>query len=237
MGRAAVAGCSAFSRSAAIGREFPVGATGLPNSAPMPYRGAMATAKTTPGQSTRDKLIDAAFRAVARDGLADTNVKSIAAEAGVNPGLLHYHFASKDALLEAAVDSATARYMAEIDALIAATPRAELFDAYAHFAATTLEANRDLFRVRLSLGVRAMNDARLAARLEVANEAIRERLAMVFAAGGGRSEVKDRDRLRARMTKAAFEGLMLSWLTQPDFPMQAALAEWAAGMRAGLDEG
>ena len=208
----------------------------LPTTGLMPYRAAMAIKKTSGGQGTRDKLIDAAFRAVARDGLADTNVKSIAAEAGVNPGLLHYHFASKDALLEAAVDSVTARYMAEIDALIAATPRTELFDAYVHFAADTLEANRDLFRVRLSLGVRAMNDARLAARLEVANEAIRGRLAMVFAAGAGRDEVEDRDRLRARMTKAAFEGMMLSWLTQPDFPMRAALGEWAAGMRAGLDE-
>lgn len=194
-------------------------------------------AKSRPAPGTRDKLIDAAFRAVARDGLADTNVKSIAAEAGVNPGLLHYHFASKDAVLEAAVESATARYVAEIDALIAATPAERLFDAYVQFATATLEANRDLFRVRLSLGVRAMNDAGLAARLEVANEAIRGRLAAVFAAGAGRSEVNDRDRLRARMTKAAFEGLMLSWLTQPDFPMTEALGEWAAGLRAGVAEG
>ncbi|GAO80021.1 TetR/AcrR family transcriptional regulator [Sphingopyxis sp. C-1] len=121
----------------------------------MPYRAAMATKKDSPGQSTREKLIDAAFRAVARNGLADTNVKSIAAEAGVNPGLLHYHFASKDALIEAAIESATARYLAEIDALIETTPRADLFDAYAAFAAATLDANRDLFRVRLALGARA----------------------------------------------------------------------------------
>lgn len=203
----------------------------------MPYRAAMAAKKSIGGQGTREKLIDAAFRAVARDGLADTNVKSIAAEAGVTPGLLHYHFASKDALLEAAVESATARYMAEIDALIAATPAERLFDAYAQFAAATLDANRDLFRVRLSLGVRAMNDAGLAARLEAGNAAIRCRLAAIFAAGAGRSEADDRDRLRARMTKAAFEGLMLSWLTQPDFPMAEALREWTAGLRADLRGG
>lgn len=209
----------------------------LPKAATMPYRRAMATKKGNPGQGTRDKLIDAAFRAVARDGLADTNVKSIAAEAGVNPGLLHYHFASKDALLEAAIESATARYMAEIDALIAVTPRAKLFDAYVAFAAATLDANRDLFRVRLALGARAMNDRRLAAWLEVGNAAIRDRLATVIAAGGGRGEANDRDRLRARMTKAAFEGMMLSWLTQPDFPMVEALGEWAAGLRASLIQG
>lgn len=200
----------------------------------MSYRTTMAAKKNSDGQGTRDKLIDAAFRAVARDGLADTNVKSIAAEAGVNPGLLHYHFASKDALLEAAIESASAAYMADIDALIAATPRAELFDAYVAFAAATLDANRDLFRVRLALGARAMNDARLAARLEIGNAAVRERLATVFAAGAGRSVPDDRDRLRARATKAAFEGMMLSWLTQPEFPMREALGEWAAAMRARL---
>lgn len=209
----------------------------MPKAGVLPYRGGMVTKQSSAGQGTRDKLIDAAFRAVARDGLADTNVKSIAAEAGVTPGLLHYHFPSKDALIEAAVERATVRYMADIDALVAATPRDRLFEAYAEFGAATLEANRDLFRVRLSLGVRAMNDAGLAARLEVGNEAIRDRLATVFAAGAGRSAVRDVDRLRARMTKAAFEGLMLAWLTQPDFPMRAALGEWAAGMRARLGEG
>lgn len=209
----------------------------LPWPACMAYRAGMGTKKSIGGAGTRDKLIEAAFRVVARDGLADANVKSIAAEAGVNPGLLHYHFATKDALLEAAIESASARYVAEIDALIAATPRAGLFDAYVAFAAATIDANRDLFRVRLALGARAMNDARLAERLEVGNAAVRSRLAMVFAARAGRSEIDDRDRLRARMTKAAFEGLMLSWLTQPDFPMREALAEWAAGLRAGLGDG
>jgi len=197
----------------------------------------MATKKNIEGRGTREKLIDAAFRAVARDGLADTNVKSIAAEAGVNPGLLHYHFASKDALLEAAIESASARYMGEIDALIAAHPMEGLFDAYVDFAAATLEANRDLFRVRLALGARAMNDARLAEWLEVGNAAVRDRLAVIFAAAADRRVPSDIDRLRARMTKAAFEGMMLSWLTQPDFPMHDALGEWAAGVRASLRQG
>lgn len=209
----------------------------LPTTGLMPYRAAMAIKKTSGGQGTRDKLIDAAFRAVARDGLADTNVKSIAAEAGVNPGLLHYHFASKDALIEAAVEGATAHYLAEIDALIEATPRGKLFDAYVAFAAATVEPNRDLFRVRLALGARAMNDTRLAEWLETGNAAVRDRLATIFAAAAGREAPDDGDRLRARMTKAAFEGMMLSWLTQPDFPMHAALGEWAAGLRAGLREG
>lgn len=200
----------------------------------MSYRASMATKKTPAGAGTRDKLIAAAFRAVARDGLADTNVKSIAAEAGVNPGLLHYHFASKDALLETAVTAASDAYIAGLDALIAAHPREKLLDAYIADAAANLDAHRDLFRVRLSLGVRAMNDAGLAARLEADNAEARERLALIFAAGAGRSAPAAIDMLRARLSKAGFEGLMLAWLSQPDFPMRAAFDEWVAGMRSGL---
>jgi AcrR family transcriptional regulator len=205
----------------------------LPNPAVVPYRTAMATKKSMSG-GTRDKLIDAAFRVVARDGLADTNVKSIAAEAGVNPGLLHYHFASKDALLEAAVTAASDHYIAGLDALIAAHPREKLLDAYIDDAAAKLDLHRDLFRVRLSLGVRAMNDAGLAARLEADNAKARDRLALIFAAGAGRETPAGIDLLRARISKAGFEGLMLAWLSQPDFPMREAFYEWVGGMRAGL---
>ncbi len=208
----------------------------MPNPAVLPYRTRMASKKTPTGTGTRDKLIAAAFRAVARDGLADTNVKSIAAEAGVNPGLLHYHFASKNALLEAAVSAASDQYIAGLDALIAAFPPEKLLDAYIADAAANLDAHRDLFRVRLSLGVRAMNDAGLAARLEADNAEARERLARIFAAGAGRQEPIAIDRLRARLSKAGFEGLMLAWLSQPDFPMREAMAEWVRGMRASLDQ-
>jgi len=208
----------------------------LPNPAVLPYRTAMASKKTPAGETTRDKLIAAAFRAVARDGLADTNVKSIAAEAGVNPGLLHYHFASKDALLEAAVTAASDQYIAALDALIAAHPPEKLLDAYIADAAAKLDVHRDLFRVRLSLGVRAMNDAGLAARLEADNAEARGRLALIFAAGAGRNDPIAIDLLRARLSKAGFEGLMLAWLSQPDFPMREAMAEWVRGMRASLDQ-
>lgn len=56
--------------------------------------------------STRDKLIDAAFRMVARDRLEAASVKAIAAEAEVAPGLMHHHFATKDAVLAAAMGAA-----------------------------------------------------------------------------------------------------------------------------------
>ena len=66
--------------------------------------GALAgmTAVTSPGAATREKLMQAAARIVARDGLAAATTAAIAAEAGVAEGTLYRHFESKDDLLIAA---------------------------------------------------------------------------------------------------------------------------------------
>jgi AcrR family transcriptional regulator len=62
------------------------------------------TSKKPPksAMSTRDRLMRAAIRIVARDGLAAATTAAIAKEAGVAEGTLYRHFESKDALLIAA---------------------------------------------------------------------------------------------------------------------------------------
>jgi AcrR family transcriptional regulator len=47
----------------------------------------------------REKIIAAAVRVLARDGLAETTTRKIAGEAGVNQAMLGYYFGSKDDLL------------------------------------------------------------------------------------------------------------------------------------------
>lgn len=54
----------------------------------------------TPEQR-RTRLVQAAIAAIARDGLAATSVRSVAAAAGVDPAMLHYAFDGKHALLQA----------------------------------------------------------------------------------------------------------------------------------------
>jgi AcrR family transcriptional regulator len=43
-------------------------------------------------------------RLIAREGIDNVRIARIAVEAGVSPGLVHYHFASRDALLEEAIE-------------------------------------------------------------------------------------------------------------------------------------
>ena len=68
-------------------------------------------------RSTKDRLLDAAQRLFARDGVHGARIRDINALAGQrNPSALHYHFGSREALLEAIL----ARYQRDVDINVAA---------------------------------------------------------------------------------------------------------------------
>jgi AcrR family transcriptional regulator len=54
--------------------------------------------------SARARILDAAVKLIAREGINDVRIARIAQEAGVSPSLLHYHFASRDAILAEALE-------------------------------------------------------------------------------------------------------------------------------------
>lgn len=54
--------------------------------------------------SARARILDAAVKLIAREGIQDVRIARIAMEAGVSASLLHYHFASRDALLAEALE-------------------------------------------------------------------------------------------------------------------------------------
>ena len=55
---------------------------------------------------TKDRIVDAAYRALVKRGYHETSMKDIAAEAGFAPGLAHYYFETKEDLLVAAIERA-----------------------------------------------------------------------------------------------------------------------------------
>ena len=70
----------------------------------------MSTAHSSRSQAeradlTRARILEAAIRQFAQNGLAGARTEQIAEEAGVNKALLYYYFKSKEDLYEAALDS------------------------------------------------------------------------------------------------------------------------------------
>ncbi|BAU86169.1 transcriptional regulator, tetR family [Streptomyces laurentii] len=70
---------------------------------------------------TRRKLLDGALRVLVEQGIAKTSARSVAAAAGVNQGLVFYHFGSMDELLAAAcrygAEQRVARYRERLGAV------------------------------------------------------------------------------------------------------------------------
>jgi AcrR family transcriptional regulator len=63
---------------------------------------------------TKEALLAAVIRLLDRHSVADVSVKAIAAEAGVNHGLVHRYFGSKDGLVREAMQRTNARIYAAL---------------------------------------------------------------------------------------------------------------------------
>jgi AcrR family transcriptional regulator len=57
-----------------------------------------------PARPARERILAAAVRRIAREGIEGVRIARIAMDAGVSPALVHYHFATREALLAEALD-------------------------------------------------------------------------------------------------------------------------------------
>jgi AcrR family transcriptional regulator len=55
-------------------------------------------------RGARERILAAAVERIARDGIDDVRIARIAMDAGVSTSLVHYHFETRDALLEEALE-------------------------------------------------------------------------------------------------------------------------------------
>jgi AcrR family transcriptional regulator len=62
--------------------------------------------------STKHQILRATRLVLRRSGVADLSIRAVAAEAGVNLALVHYHFHSRDGLLLAALEDLNAELLA-----------------------------------------------------------------------------------------------------------------------------
>jgi AcrR family transcriptional regulator len=60
---------------------------------------------------TKARILEAAFRRLAKEGYAQLSMREIAREAGVNHALINYHFRTKDDLVIAVLDEANRRLL------------------------------------------------------------------------------------------------------------------------------
>jgi TetR/AcrR family transcriptional repressor of bet genes len=70
----------------------------------------------------RAQIVDALLVVMAREGYEHATIQRIAREAQILPGLVHYHFATKQAILVALVGELARRIAARVETRLAAAP-------------------------------------------------------------------------------------------------------------------
>ena len=185
------------------------------------------------GPQGRERLLDAAVRLIAREGIDNVRIARIATEAGVSAGLVHYHFASRDALLEEALEHSYERAgdlrVAALDDGRASAP--QRLQAMIDQCLPSDRPLRDDWVLWVELWLRSARDPALrpvAARLYARLHAwFTEMLAAGVAAGQLRE--CDVERMTDRLL-ALIDGYGIRVLTgDPHMPIERARAEiWAA---------
>jgi TetR/AcrR family transcriptional regulator len=89
----------------------------VPKRSPRPPAGGLRSAKRAPAP---ERILSAALSAFAERGFEGATTREIAAAAGVPQGLIAYHFESKQALWEAAVDAVFGELAREFGGVISA---------------------------------------------------------------------------------------------------------------------
>lgn len=126
----------------------------------------MAGASQTRGhwrrtETTSQRILDAARAVIARRGISGLRIREVAAEAGVNVAAIHYHFGSKELLMEAVLQSIGDRFYQDYLAL----PGSGAGRIRAHFRTTVdyLAEQDDLHRVWLNFLVESFHSPRIQA--------------------------------------------------------------------------
>jgi AcrR family transcriptional regulator len=145
------------------------------------------------GESTRARIVEAAVEAFARRGFEAASTRQIAEAAGVEQGLLTYHFPSKDELWRAAADrvfGTLRRAVAErVASLAGAEPQERSREAIRQYV-RTMAAHPEFFRFIVDQGHRPDARTRWLVDTHVAPafQAMRT-LGLLRAAGGDESKL------------------------------------------------
>lgn len=188
------------------------------------------------GQQRREKILAAAIRHVARNGGRGTSLAQIAAEAGVTQQGLLYYFASKDDLLNAALDIRDQR---DVVPRPTPWPGLEFLDGIVERVRRWRQEPEmvGMFTLLLveNLGDHAPLRDRLERRYSLVHKEYADGVRAAQASGTARADI-DPD-LKAIEVIAFLNGLETSWLLNPALPVEDVAAAWRDAQVAQMTPG
>jgi AcrR family transcriptional regulator len=166
----------------------------------------------------REALLDGARRCLLERGYARTTARDLVAASGTNLASIGYHFGSKEALLNGAMQQCFDEYIAQITRIVfvdpSATPVQRLQASWVALV-STFEQYRPLMVAFVEALAQAERVPELRAQLAECYERLRTTVAdMVRSSVDGLSDVTARQ--VASFLIAVYDGLQVQWLLDPE---------------------
>jgi AcrR family transcriptional regulator len=167
----------------------------------------------------RSELVLIAYRLIAENGLEGFRTRQVASAAGIDTGTLHYHFPSKEALIQAVVDHLVADFRVNrSEAGIEPTGALGELRAEIRDVALRVRQSPEQFRVLSDLRVRASRDQAIAEILTKRDHDFHQLLMGLLSRGIEQETFRpdiDLD-LAALVLRTELAGLGLMGLTAPE---------------------
>jgi AcrR family transcriptional regulator len=180
-------------------------------------------------QARRRQIIAAAIETLATEGWGATSLALIAAHAGISKGVISYHFAGKDQLMEAIVENVYASIGERIVPQLAGLDPMELVAAHVKAVAADLRDHRDeLLALSEIITHQLTADGR--PRWTIAdNEPLYQALEDSYRAGQRAGVFRTFDtRVMAVTVQAALDTMLAYYVAHPDTDLDAYAVELGA---------
>jgi AcrR family transcriptional regulator len=178
---------------------------------------------------TRARILDAAVRRIAREGIDEVRIARIATDAGVSPALVHYHFESREALLVEALEHGDELAGSTRAAAASEGPAKERLAAMIDRCLPLPGDRRDDWVLWVELWLRAARRPELGGTAGRLYARLHEPFAGVLAELGASDPARVADRLLAAIDGYGLRAL----IGDPAVPVERARAEvWALAAEA-----
>lgn len=195
----------------------------------------------------REQLLDAARRLLADRGTARITARDLVAESGTNLASIGYHFGSKQALLNAAIEAAFDEWAEQLAALVMADPSATPIQrgmATWVTAVESLPSRKQILRAYVDAIAQAQRVPELRGQIARHYRHARARVAALVAESlaDGTPASDPRCRAVAAFVIAVCDGMALQWLLDPEHAPSGAelqaglLTVWSASVPAPVSD-
>ena len=166
----------------------------------------------------REELVRIAQRLIADHGLEGFRTRQVAAQAGIDTGTLHYHFPSKESLVQAVVESLADDFRVN-RARSTEEPATALDELRREFmdAALRVQTTPQQIRVLFELRVRSYRDAAIAAMLKQIDRSWNSSVAAIVTRGQQQGVVRPDVQAEtvASVIRTQIEGMGVRGLADP----------------------